>query len=146
LCYKQNHHYGFGGFIRWIYLSCPNNLSQDVIGIDWGIGLRKTSGITTSVLSVAVLCRNMIQHGVLGGTRIALLDPNLCEITFNHEVIQSLELYTTKDWANSASTFFHIGSEFCPRCGLQTFKDATHRFCYRCAADPQTIHAEVYHD
>lgn len=146
LCYKPEHIHGFGGFIRWIYLSCPIDASQDVVGIDWGIGLRPTSGITTSVLSVAVLCHNMMRHGVLEKTRVALLDPNLCEITFNHEMIQSLGLFTIGDWARSASTHFRIGSDYCPRCGLRTFETQANRFCYRCAANPHTIHEEVYHD
>jgi len=146
LAYKPDHQFGFGGFIRWIYLSCPIDPSKDVIGIDWGIGLRRTSGITTSVLSVAVLCKNLLHHGVAGSTRTALLDPNLSEIMYNQEMIQSLNLFTVEDWAKSATTLFYLGSEYCPRCGLHTFTSGTNRYCYRCAANQNHIHKEVYHD
>lgn len=146
LCYKPNHIHGFGGFIRWIYLSCPTDASQDVIGVDWGIGPRPTSGITTSVLSVAVLCRNILHHGISPTTRVALLDPNLSEITFNREMIETHQLFTIQDWARSESTAFCVESKFCPRCGLRTFKNRQHRFCYRCGANPQTVRKEVYDD
>lgn len=144
LCYKPDHIHGFGGFIRWIYLSCPDDATKDVLGIDWGIGPRPTSGITTSVLSVAVLCQNAMCHGIPPKTRVALLDPNLCEITFNRQMIETHHLFTAQDWAKSISTSFRFGSKFCPRCGLKTFTSRSHRYCFRCGANPKTIHKEVY--
>jgi len=145
LCYKPNHIHGFDGFIRWIYLSHPHDAKQDVLGIDWGIGPRATSGITTSVLSIAILCQNVIRHGMSPKTRVALLDPNLSEITFNRSMIESHCLFTVQDWAQSASCVFHVRSLYCPRCGLKTFSSASYRFCYRCGADPNLVHKEVYH-
>lgn len=135
LCYDlYGHVKGFGGFIRWAYFANPAG-SPDVLGIDWSLGARQSSGVVGSLTDVARVIPVLIDHGIPFSTEVVLLNSDLTELVAVFEMRQRAGLVTVYDWLWRASEIFRFGSGFCPRCGLDVLQK-TYRYCPMCGARP----------
>ncbi len=137
LCYEENHDKGFGSYIRWVFFADPD-LKENYLGVDFSLSLRETSGVATSFKRVAEVVRALSKHGVPDITRVALLNWRMCEPEHLASVRKTLGLHTVAHWNSKAIDLFSKGSGFCPKCGLETFNDRRHLFCYRCGAPRST--------
>lgn len=138
LCYDlKGHRHGFGGFVRWIYLSDPSG-RQDVLGLDFSLDSRPTSGVAVTVRSAARTTAALIRHGLPPETAIALLDPRICEEPGVTAMRETSGLHVAADWLERAPALFREGSPSCPRCGQRTL-DGQPRFCHACGCNPELV-------
>ncbi|HBK34410.1 MAG: hypothetical protein UU08_C0025G0010 [Candidatus Uhrbacteria bacterium GW2011_GWE2_40_58] len=133
LCYDENNHiYGFGGFVRWIHFTNPKNPhNPGILGIDWSLACRPTSGVATTMRCVADVVKMIIQHGLDPQTEIALLNWRMCEDDFLTMWKQEIELIYAWQWDQSTHGLLAPQGNHCPRCGLKTFVQKNN-FCFRC--------------
>ncbi|MCX6714307.1 MAG: hypothetical protein NTX72_00650 [Candidatus Uhrbacteria bacterium] len=146
LCYLDSHKLGFGGFVRWMYFSDPQDSKTEhgVFGLDWSLVHTLTSGIATSMLIAQIIIERAHRHGIPGNARVALMNPVMCEPVYLTEWKQENNLLTVNDWVKKGMQFFAEEGTHCPKCGLFTF-EKPRRFCYRCGANRQNTIQEVCH-
>ena len=145
-CYLDDHKLGFGGFVRWIYFSDPNDphTDQGVFGLDWSLIHKLSSGIATPMLIAQVIIARAHAHGIPGNARVALMNPTMCEPAYLTEWKQHTRLLTVHDWSTKGSSLFCEEGTHCPKCGLSTF-EKPRRFCYRCGTNRNNVFMEVCH-
>lgn len=130
-CYDlDGHDKGFGAWVRWVYFADPDG-GPGVFGIDFSLACRATSGVATTMLTVATIVRAAVADGILADAEVALLNPQMCEEPALCMLRHGLGLVIAGDWIAHASSRFGLHGAHCPRCGLAT---RTHdvRYCNRC--------------
>lgn len=138
LCYDEDRHdKGFGGFIRWVYFSDPAAIN-DVLGIDFSIISRPTSGIANSIYSAAEVIKTLCSQGLSKNIQVALLNPKMCEAGAVKAMRINAGLFFVEDWLELSEDLFGKRGKFCPRCGLETMVPGC-KFCYACGCDPELI-------
>ncbi len=141
LCYEEfGHKLGFGGFTRWVYFANPASC-HDVIGIDWSISARNTSGIANSMVRVTKLLKTLWLHGIPQHAEVALVNWKMCEEKVIRDMLMQTGLRYIIDWVRSGDVIFGPCSPFCPRCGLSTLRPES-KFCNRCGCDPRLFWEE----
>lgn len=136
-CYADDHKKGFGSFTRWVYFSDPTN-QRDFLGIDWSIVARPSSGVANSYLRAAQVIKTLFRHGLNPKVEVVLLNGRMMEDALVIAVRSKLGLVVVADWVQKFQKLFGKGSNFCPRCGLQTLTfEAV--YCYACGCNPDLI-------
>ena len=135
LCYDEHHHQkGFGGFVRWIAFTNPQNpQGPGVLGIDWSLACRPTSGVATSIKRASEITQTLLRHGVHPQSEIALLNWRMCEDVDVRKWLHDKGWVTLEAWVRRIPHALAPTGNHCPRCGMETFQQK-HRFCYRCGA------------
>lgn len=133
-CYEPHAPKGFGGFIRWVYFTDPDDpcLEGGVIGIDWNGGGNQTtptSGIATSMTDVMAVAQCLIEQGLSPDAELALLDWNMLEREEIRTWRRAFHLYHLEDW--SRADVFAPHGRLCVRCGSET-NICHYRHCYHC--------------
>ncbi len=137
LCYDPlGHRFGFGNFVRWIFLAGPKE--NGLFGIDFSLICRPTAGVATTMLSAARVVRAAVRHGLPGGTEIVLLNPRMCEDPGVEAMRRAAGLRCAADWIRRAPRLFAPRGRFCPRCGLETLNGRP-RYCHACGCRPDTV-------
>ena len=140
LCYdEKNHQKGFGGFTRWVAFTDPQNpKGPGVLGIDWSLACRPTSGVATSMWQIMRVVQTALPHGLHPQSEIALLDWRMSEDEFVKAWRYETRLVTAEDWVSRASTLFVPMGHHCLRCGMKTF-ERKNKFCFRCGTPSQNL-------
>ncbi len=134
LCYDRKHKKGFGSFVRWVFFKSPGNEDR-FLGIDFSLGLRKTSGVATTWKHVYEIIKTLAVHGLLSDTEIVLLNWRMCEPRCLTGLRRRSELVTAQDWMHKGKKYFGPDGIFCPTCGQKTFTDKQHTYCYLCGCN-----------
>ncbi len=128
-CYRADHRFGFGGFVRWVYF--VRQEQHGFVGIDWSYVLRPTAGVAHSMRRVWQTVQVLARHGVPLLTEVVLLNARMCEPRNLEAWRMSEQLITVHDWTLRGKKMFNLHSEWCPRCGHRTHdKEAV--FCRMC--------------
>lgn len=139
LCYEEDHKFGFGDFVRWVYFSDPKG-KNNFLGIDFSLACRPTSGVANSVTRAWEVLKTIALHGMPLDVEVVLLNHRMCETAGVTRMRQKAGLVTLGDWILSAESILAKGSKFCPRCGQKTLDrdgiDRQPKFCYRCGCEP----------
>ncbi len=136
LCYDEIKHInGFGGFVRWVFFANPNG-GPGVLGIDFSLAARRTSGIANSMIRAIEVIKTAAKHGIPVTAEVALLNWRMCEDSAVKNFRYGFGLVTVKDWIERGGKLFTRRSGLCPRCGLETLKD-NQRFCFKCGCQPE---------
>ncbi|MDO8571321.1 MAG: hypothetical protein Q7R79_01450 [bacterium] len=136
LCYDLLHHvHGFDDFIRWVYFSDPYG-GNDVLGIDWDINMRPTSGIATSMLVVRKIILILGAHGIPASVEVALLNPRMVEDLRTTMMRRASGLETMSDWVGRGQSLLGPGTNMCPRCGTLGLAESD-VYCPRCGCKPE---------
>jgi hypothetical protein len=138
LCYAPEHHFGFGGFVRWAYFVNPEG-GAGFMGIDWSYHLRPTGGVAHSMRRVSQTVRALARHGLPLDEEIVLLNGRMCESPYLEDWRQAVALVTVRDWLKRGPVLFRKGSTRCPRCGQPTMRDRQAKFCSFCGCQPQLV-------
>ena len=138
LCYENvDHENGFGGFIRWVYFTDPKG-KHDVLGIDYSVIMRPTSGVANSMLVVREVVGSLIDHGISPSVEVALLDTTMTEFAGVTAIRRNAGLNRAVDWVILCDRLFGEEGTCCPRCG-QALKSKEDAFCIHCGCKPALV-------
>ncbi len=141
LCYDQeNLVHGFGGFIRWVYFSDPNDtqLQHGVFGIDWAPSQSIKLGVAPTMLMVNRITHFVRSHGIPPHAELVLLNWQMLEPVFIRTWREQTDLFTLNDWCERGSKLFGPSGVHCPVCGLRTFVQHN-TYCFRCGSKRKNI-------
>lgn len=141
LCYDpKNLIYGFGGFIRWVYFTDPNDaeLQHGVFGIDWAPTQSIKLGVAPTMIVTSQIARIVQNHGIPSQAELALLNWQMVEPIFIRTWRKQMKLITLSDWCEKGLKLFGPSGVYCPVCGLRTFEQPN-TYCFRCGNNRRQI-------
>ena len=141
LCYDPNNLiHGFGGFIRWVYFTDPNDtqLQHGVFGIDWAPSQSIKLGVAPTMIVVSQIARIVQNQGIPSQAELVLLNWQMLEPMFIRTWRKQMKLITLSDWCERGPKLFGPSGVHCPVCGLRTFEQPN-TFCFRCGKSRRQI-------